>query len=171
MYILCVCVCVGGGGGESKPGNSCWGCAAEILKSWPCFRPKHVIFYTSLQTCPLRNYVIISYIRKNANKKISLKNPFRISVLLFLSYSFRIETPAKTFTVHFLKNHTRFQSKPAKNPHSLGRHIPVRLISESTPPDINTENQVIISVPRYCAKHIAYLKTGNPTMENNLNPE
>ena len=33
-----VCVCVSGGGGvawwgESKPGNSCWGCAAEILKS------------------------------------------------------------------------------------------------------------------------------------------
>ena len=35
VHLVCVCVCVGGGGwgGESKPGNSCWGCAAEILKS------------------------------------------------------------------------------------------------------------------------------------------
>lgn len=33
VHLVCVCVCDGGGGGESKPGNSCWGCAAEILKS------------------------------------------------------------------------------------------------------------------------------------------
>ena len=33
VHLVCVCVCGGGGGGESKPGNSCWGCAAEILKS------------------------------------------------------------------------------------------------------------------------------------------
>ena len=38
VHLVCVCVCVLGGGGggvgeESKPGNSCWGCAAEILKS------------------------------------------------------------------------------------------------------------------------------------------
>ena len=31
VHLVCVCVCVGGG--ESKPKNSCWGCAAEILKS------------------------------------------------------------------------------------------------------------------------------------------
>ena len=30
VHLVCVCVW---GGGESKPGNSCWGCAAEILKS------------------------------------------------------------------------------------------------------------------------------------------
>ena len=37
VHLVCVCVSGGGGGvaggGESKPGNSCWGCAAEILKS------------------------------------------------------------------------------------------------------------------------------------------
>ena len=33
VHLVCVCVCVMGGGGESKPGNSCWGGAAEILKS------------------------------------------------------------------------------------------------------------------------------------------
>ena len=35
VHLVCVCVLGGGGagGGESKPGNTCWGCAAEILKS------------------------------------------------------------------------------------------------------------------------------------------
>ena len=79
-------ICCRGG----TPGNSWWGCAAWFSKSRPYFRPKNVIFHTRFQTWPLRNYVIITYIRK-ATKTIS-KNPFRIFMFLFLSYSFGIET-------------------------------------------------------------------------------
>ena len=33
VHLVCVCVWGGGGGGGGKPGNSCWECAAHILKS------------------------------------------------------------------------------------------------------------------------------------------
>ena len=60
---------------------------------------------------------------------------FRIRILLFLSYSFGIET--KTTFIHFrssLKNHTRFQTKMGKvyirfqtkttqKPYPMGRHL------------------------------------------------
>ena len=64
------------GTGEFYPGgtpeNSWWGCAARLSKSWPYFRPKHVIFHTRFQTRPPKsiypfsdrafrqNYVIIT---------------------------------------------------------------------------------------------------------------
>ena len=41
-------------GPGSTPGNSWWGCAARFSKSWPCFRPKNVIFHTHFQTRPLK---------------------------------------------------------------------------------------------------------------------
>ena len=64
-------------------------------------------------------------------------------MLLFLSYSFGIET---TYTfMHSLENHTRiqtrvgkvytsFQTKTAQKPYPLGWHIPKRQIKKSTLP-------------------------------------
>ena len=39
----------------STCGNSWWGCAALLSKSWPYFRPKNVIFHTRSQTWPLKS--------------------------------------------------------------------------------------------------------------------
>ena len=46
--------------GGGTPGNSWWGCAARLSKSWPYLRPKNVIFHARFQTWPFRNYVIIT---------------------------------------------------------------------------------------------------------------
>ena len=39
----------------STSGNSWWGCAAWLSKSWPYFRPKNVIFHTRSQTWTLKS--------------------------------------------------------------------------------------------------------------------
>ena len=44
-----------GGGRGGTPKNSWWGCAAQFSKSWPYYRPKHVIFHTRFQTWPLKS--------------------------------------------------------------------------------------------------------------------
>ena len=41
--------------GGGNPGNSWWGCAARLSKSWPYFRSKTVIFHTRVQTRPLKS--------------------------------------------------------------------------------------------------------------------
>ena len=48
----------GGGGGGGTPGNSWWGYATQLSKSWPYFRPKIVIFHTCFQTSPLKSIPI-----------------------------------------------------------------------------------------------------------------
>ena len=90
----------GGGGGGGIPGNL-WPGAARFSKSWPYFRPKNCHFphpfsvlaskiQTHFQTW-CRQKLCHHYLVQNANKKIS-KNPFRIGILLFLSYPSGIET-------------------------------------------------------------------------------
>jgi len=95
--------------------------------------------HTCFQTWPLgRNYVIISISQERIQKNSS--NPFRIRIFLLLSYSFRIETI--NTVIHSrssLENHSRFQtnmckvyiffqSKTAKKPCAMGRHISIWLI-------------------------------------------
>ena len=41
-------------GPEGTPGNSWWGCVARFSKSWPCCRPKNVIFHSRFQSRPLK---------------------------------------------------------------------------------------------------------------------
>ena len=132
----------GGGGGAPTPGNSWWGCAAQFSKSWPYFRPKDVISHTRFQTRPLKSMpvfrtglyaeIMLSLLRLERKQKIS-SNPFQIRILLFLSYSFGIET-MNTF-IHSrssFKNHTRFQTgkvftcfqtEMAQKPYPMVRHI------------------------------------------------
>ena len=82
--------------------------------------------------------------KKNANKKIS-SNAFRIRIFLFFSYSFGIEVTNTSIRPRSsLENDTLFQKwvkcipvfrpKKAQKPYSLGWHISIWLISESTPP-------------------------------------
>ena len=115
----------GGGGGAPRPptpGNSWWGCAAQFSKSWPYFRPKDVISHTRFQTRPLKSMPVF---RTGLYAEIML--------LLFLSYSFGIET-MNTF-IHSrssFKNHTWFQTSKvftcfqtemAQKPYPMVRHI------------------------------------------------
>ena len=131
-----------GGGGGGTPGNSWWGCAAQFSKSWPYFRPKDVISHTRFQTRPLKSMpvfrtglyaeIMLSLLRLQRKQKIS-SNPFQIRILLFLSYSFGIET-MNTF-IHSrssFKNHTWFQmgkvftcfqTEMAQKPYPMMRHI------------------------------------------------
>ena len=130
------------------PGNSWWGCAARFSKSWPYFRPKHVIFHTCFQTRPLTSIpvfrpglqaeIMLSLLRLERQQKNAL-NPFRIGTFLFLSYSFGIELI--NMFIHSrssLENHTRFQTKmtnvytytrfqtkTAQKPNPMGQHIPI----------------------------------------------
>ena len=75
------------------------------------------------------------YLDWNANKKN--RNPFRILIFLFLSYSFGIEiinsflnSSRSSFENHTRfqtkmgKVYTRFQTETAQKPYPLGRHIP-----------------------------------------------
>ena len=84
------------GGGYSLVGV---GCAARFFKSWPDFKPKHLIFHTRFQTrtskiharfqiWPLGRNYLLRYERKQEKHSI----PFRIRIVLFLSYWFGIET-------------------------------------------------------------------------------
>ena len=77
------------------------------------FRPKNVIIHTRFQTWLLgRNYVIIIRLRSRHKDH---SNSFRISIFLFVSYSFGIER-IKMF-IHspsFLENPTRIQTKMDK---------------------------------------------------------
>ena len=112
----------GPGGGGGTPGNSWWGCAAQFSKSWPYFRPKDVISHTCFQTRPLKSMPVF---RTGLYAEIML--------LLFLSYSFGIET-MNTF-IHSrssFKNHTWFQTgkvftcfqtEMAQKPTPMVRHI------------------------------------------------
>ena len=132
------------------PGNSRWGLAIRFSKSWPCFRPKHVIFHTRFQTRPLRSIpvfrpglyaeIMLSLLRLKRKQKNS-SNPFRIRIFLLLSYSFRIETINTFIYSHSsLENHIPipdqkwtkcipvFRPKRRKKPYPMGRHIPMWLI-------------------------------------------
>ena len=132
----------GAWGGGGTPGNSWWGCAAQFSKSWPYFRPKDVISHTRFQTRPLKSMpvfrtglyaeIMLSLLRLERKQKIS-SNPFQIRILLFLSYSFGIET-MNTF-IHSrssFKHHTWFQAgkvftcfqtEMAQKPYPMVRHI------------------------------------------------
>ena len=89
----------------------------------PISDQKIVIFHTRFQIWTLksipffrlsvgRNYVII-FLRLECQQKDFLKSTSKNSrILLFLSYSFGIET-TNTF-MHSLENHTRFQTKRSK---------------------------------------------------------
>ena len=133
----------GAWGGGGTPGNSWWGCAARFSKSWPYFRPKHAISHACFQTRPLKSIpvfrpglyteIMLSLLRLERKQKIS-SNPFQIRILLFLSYSFGIET-MNTF-IHSrssFKHHTWFQAgkvftcfqtEMAQKPYPMVRHIP-----------------------------------------------
>ena len=79
-------------------------------------------------------------LRRLEDKQKKISNLFRIRIILFLSYSFGIETI--NTSIHSrgsLKNHTRFQTKmgkvythfqtkKAQNPYPMGRLIPIWLI-------------------------------------------
>ena len=124
-----------GGGGGGTPGNSWWGCAARLSKTWPYFWPKNVIFPSRFQNRPEIMLSLFTLERKQNNSS----NPFRTRISLFLSYSFEIET-RNTF-IHSrssLKNHTLFQAKVDKvytgfqtktaqksYPMGMWRHIPI----------------------------------------------
>ena len=78
-------------------------CSDFVATSNP-FSDQTSTIYTHFQTWPLgRNYIIITMTQTK-----QFFNPFRICIVLFLSYSFGIET-INTF-IHFhssLENHTR----------------------------------------------------------------
>ena len=95
--------------------------------------------YGRARTIPIR--CVDAYFFENGRQKCPFSknssNPFRISIFLFLSYSFGSET-INTF-IHSrssLENHTlfqtktskvytRFQTKTAQKPYAMGRHIPI----------------------------------------------
>ena len=62
---------------------------------------------TRFQTWPPRNYIIITQLQEHQKKRFT-KNLFRICILLFLSYSFGIETISTYMpSLSSLENHTR----------------------------------------------------------------
>ena len=109
-------------GGGVLLGIPCWGCAARFFKSWSYFRPKNVISHTCrpLKTISVFRHGLyaeimsLSLLRLERKQKNS-SNPFRIRILLFLSYSFAIET-MNTFihSCNSLKNYIRLQTKMGK---------------------------------------------------------
>ena len=102
----------GGGGGRPTPGNTWWGCAARFSISWPYFRPK--ILHTRFQSRPLRNCVIITWVRTSTKKIRSLSYSFGI-------HSETINTFIHSCPIVFLENHALFQTKMGK----VWPHIPV----------------------------------------------
>ena len=58
--------------GGGTRGNTWWGCAARFSKSWPYFRPKHVIFHTLFRTRPLKSIPVFSPGR-NCHTRIKTK--------------------------------------------------------------------------------------------------
>ena len=128
------------------PGNSWWRCAARFFISWPDFRPKNVIIHTRFQTRSLKSIpvfrpglkaeIMLSLLRLEHKQKSSSK-PFRIRIFLFLSYSFGIETINRfihsgsslenntRFQTKMDKVYTHFQTKTARKPYPMGRHIPI----------------------------------------------
>ena len=91
---------------DGTPGNSWWGMYRPVLQILTLFQTKNVIFYTRLQSWPLRNCHHSAYIRK---PKIFLKP---LWIWLFLSYSFGIETINTFIHRSFLENPKRFQTEP-----------------------------------------------------------
>ena len=102
----------GGGGGGFTPGNTWWGCTARFSKPWPYFRPK--ILHTRFQSRPLRNSVIIIWVRTPTKKIRSLSYSFGI-------HSETINTFIHSCPIVFLENHALFQTKMGK----VWPHIPV----------------------------------------------
>ena len=119
-----------GVGGRGIPGNSLWGRDARFSKScWPYFRQKMVIFYTSFQTWCRQKYIMLSLLRLERQEKDFVK-AISNCLLLFLSYSVRIETTNTALHSRIpsisTKIYTRFQTKTGQTLFPLGRHIPIR---------------------------------------------
>ena len=136
---------------EKKPewlgvtsGNSSWGFAARLFKSWSYFTPNNFTFHTRFQTWPPRNYVIMrSLLRLEQQHKRLFKIHLEFaysSFFLTRLESCGIETiNTLIHSRRFLENHTRlqtkigkvytfFQTKKAQNPFPLGQHIPIWVI-------------------------------------------
>ena len=100
---------------RGTPGNSWWRCAAQFSKSWLFFRPNIVIFHIRFQTWPLKSIPVYmsSLLLLEGQQKRPVKIHFEfIGILLFLFYSFGIETTNKfihpVVSSKTQENHSRF---------------------------------------------------------------
>ena len=92
---------------------------------------------------------MLSLLRLERKQK-NYSNPFRISIFLFLSYSFGIETvntliqsvvPSKTrFQTKMGKAYTRFQTKTAQKHNPMRRHMPIWPYMREYPPPGETSD-------------------------------